>query len=187
MEKKQLLLIPALAFLIVGMFALAFFTQDNPSTNVGDTIEYHSSVCKQVTRVDGTIELVECSSNVLYDTGKNLIRDYLGDSGGTGDEVDQIELGNASLAAGEPTADSSEAYTALSGCGMDEATGAYTALAQDGNWTIYYEFTSTCDNVLTNVTHLSNTAAVEFAGNSFTLVTLQTNDKLGLNWTIWAS
>jgi len=187
MEKKQLLLIPAFILLIVGMFAMSLLEQDNSPINVGNPIGYHSSVCKQVIRADGSVEPVECSSNVLYDTGKNLIRTYLGDTGGGTDEVDQIELGNASLAAGEPQADSSEAYTALSGCGMDAATGAYTALAQDGNWTIDYEFTSTCADVLTNVTHLTNTATAEFAGNSFTLVTLQNGDKLQLNWTIWPS
>jgi len=184
MEKKQLLLIPALALLIVSVFALAFFTQDNPSSNVGDTIGYHSSVCKQVTRADGIVEPVECSSNVLYDTGKNLIRTILGDTG-TGGPVDKIELGNASLAAGEPEAGSGEAYTALSGCGMDGVAGTYTALTEDGNWTIDHEFTSSCDGVLTNVTHLNSTAGIEFAGNSFTLVTLQDQDKLTINWTVW--
>ena len=38
---------------------------------------------------------------------------------------------------------------------------------------------------MTNVTHLENDADLEFAGNSFTLATLQTDDTILINWTIW--
>ena len=56
-----------------------------------------------------------------------------------------------------------------------------------GNWSIYNEFTSTCDNVVTNVTRLRNTNGDDFAGNTFTLVTLQTDDLLLINWTLSVS
>ena len=146
-------------------------------------ILYHSEVC-----VYKNNELVDCGSNVLYNTGKNLTRMYLGDSGGTGDEIDRIALCNATTSAcGTPVAAKSEAYTAIAACGLSEQSGAFANKTTDGNWTISYVFTSTCDNVLTNSTRLRNTAGEDFAGNSFSLVTLQTNDQINVTWTIWVT
>lgn len=187
MKTKYLFLIPLFVLILVGVFALGF-PVNNPSNNVADTIEYHSMVCTRITRADGTVIPNGCSSNVLYNTGKNLIRTYLGDTGGGTDEVDQISLCNATNSGcGVPVAAKTEDFTAHTTCGLAEATGAYTALAQDGNFTISYEFTSTCDNVKTNFTRLGNTNNDDFAGNNFANTTLMQNDKLSVNWTIWSS
>jgi len=96
-------------------------------------------------------------------------------------------LGDAALAAGEPQADSSEAYTAHGADGLEKQAGTVASNAPSGNWSVWYEWTSTGDDQLTNVTHLINANDDEFAGNSFTLVTLRTNDKLTVNWTIWVT
>ena len=189
MKKKHLFLLPLLAVLLVGVFAFGFSMNNSPSNTIGEVIGYHSMVCRQVTRADGTVEPSECQHNTLYETGMDIIRTYLGDTGGAGDEVDQIELGNASsVGAGTPVVGKTEGYTAHAGCGLSIATGTYTALAEDGNWTIDNEFTNTCAAAqLTNVTRLTNTGGDDFAGVAFTLVTLQLNDKLSINWTVWST
>ncbi|GAH09362.1 unnamed protein product, partial [marine sediment metagenome] len=85
MKNKKYFLIPLLAFILVGVFALGFSmnNSNNPSNAIGEEIGYHSMVCRQITRADGTVEPSECNSNTLYNTGKDLIREYLGDTGGT--------------------------------------------------------------------------------------------------------
>ena len=168
---------------LVAILAVISVPAINSAIQANSLLTYHSQVC-----VYKNGEEVGCSHNVLYNTGKNMIRTFLGDTGGDGNEVDVIELCNASSSGscGTPVAAKSESYTALSGCGMDAASGSYAALAQDGNWSISHVFTSLCDNVLTNATRLGNTSE-DFAGNSFSLVTLQTDDQINVTWTIWVT
>ena len=74
MEKK--VLIPVLAIAFVALFALAFVAMpQNPSDDDnGISIAYHSNVCKQVIRADGSTEDPECDHNLLYNSGKDLIK-----------------------------------------------------------------------------------------------------------------
>jgi len=120
----------------------------------------------------------------LFNDGKELIEAYLGD-GNANDPVDQISLCNATAGCAEPTAAGSEAFNTLAAAGLSEATGTYASVGV-GNYTITHEFTAT-DSVSTNVTRLQNTAGTNFAGNSFTLVSLENQDKLTITWTIWVS
>jgi len=182
MENKFLIPIFAVLFVCSVFGVASLMNNSNEKNNVGDSITYHSNVC-----IYKNGELVDCNHNLLYDTGKNLIRTYLGDTGGSGDEVDQMELCNSTAGCGDPQADASESYTAYTSCGLSQTTGDYNALAQDGNWTISATFTSTCDNLETNMTRLKNTAGTKFTGVRFTDVTLQTGDTLLINWTIWVS
>ena len=117
-----------ISLLLVAIFAVTM-TPGIQLPVQSQGINYHSQVC-----VYKNDELIECSSNVLYNTGKNIIREYLGDTGGGGDEVDQIALCNATTSACEqPVAAKTEAYTAITLCGLQQTTGSYGALAQDGN------------------------------------------------------
>ena len=176
MEKIYIL---GMALLLVAIFAVSAVPGVQLSAQ---GINYNAEVC-----VYKNNELVDCSHNVLYDSGRDLIKTYLGDTGGSSDEVDQIELCNATAGCGAPTAaKSGDTYNALSGCGMDETTGAYNSIGT-GNWTISATFQASCDNVLTNVTRLRNTNNDDFAGNNFSLVTLQTNDIINVTWTIWVT
>ena len=188
-NKKLFLFLPLiLTILVVGVFAFSSQSTPNPSPNSVGGISYGSNVCKQVIRADGTREPVECSHNVLYDTGRNMTRDLLGNTGGDGTEIDEILLCNASTAdggCGVPVKDQTENFIVYSACGLTNATGTYNEVLT-GNWTISNEFTSTCDNVVVNATRLANGSAY-FAGNNFTLVTLQQNDRLLINWTIYIS
>jgi hypothetical protein len=170
-----------ISLLLVAIFAVAAVPGLQMSAQT-QGIGYNSEVC-----VYKNNELVDCSHNVLYNTGKDLIKTYLGDTGGGTDEVDQIELCNATAGCGVPSAGKGEAYTALSGCGVDTATGTYNTNAGNGNWSISATFQASCDNIQTNVTRLKNSGATDFAGNNFSMVTLQTNDIINVTWTIWVT
>lgn len=171
------------AFMTYSFFNFhAVESVSNPSS---DSLNYHADVCVYKNGI-----LHECNHNVLYNNGKNMTRDMLGYGGTLAGNVSTISLCNASTgsACGTPVAAGSEAYTAYDSCGLNAATGSYAVLtAYDGNWTITKTFTSTCDNRLVNVTRLTNASGSIFAGNTFSLVTLQTNDQLTVNWTIMIS
>lgn len=191
METKYKFMIPFFALLlIIGTYAITSSIQPSENENIIG-INYQGDVCVTVTRAEGTVEPTQCSSNTLYDTGAEAIEDYLGDGTGGNDAFDWIILCNATsgiggTGCGVPAAAKTENYTALGGCGMDNVTGTVGDNA-NGNWSVWNEFTSSCDNIETNVTRLRNDDDDDLAGNNFTLVTLQNGDKLTVNWTISVS
>ena len=178
-------------YLFSGLFVLAFIFAIGVSMNDNSIdmpldnpqgLEYNANVC-----VYKNNELVQCEHNVLYDTGAEEIEDYLSLGDVSAGQPINISLCNATAGCGTPTGDSSEDYTEYDACGLEEIAGTVGDNG-NGNWSIETTFTSSCDSIETNVTHLNyNATAIEFAGNSFTLVTLQTNDQLTINWTIWIS
>lgn len=188
MKNKKILIIPIVSVLILSAFIIGLnINQPEISMSNSDALEYNSWVCTQVQRADGTSEPVECSHNTLFDTGAEYVETQL--KTGSADAVDWISLCNASANAGgcgTPVADSSESWTEIAACGLTQQAGT-TMDNGNGNWSVYYTFTSTCDDVVTNVTHLENDADLEFAGNAFTTATLQTDDTILVNWTIWAT
>ena len=169
------------AILVSIIFAIAFFSFANTgvqTTNSDGSLNYKGYVC-----VYKNGELIECNHNLLYDRGKNITRDLLGIGGG-GPAL-TIALCNASAPCATPVAAGTEAFTSYYTCGLTNATGTYATLqGNPGNWTITKTFTSTCDSLTTNVTRLMNASSDLFASNTFSLVTLQTNDQLTINWTI---
>ncbi len=194
MKKKRLFLIPLFAVILVAAFVVGFSINNDsiPSDSLGTTLEYNSMMCVSTTgdfegKINpvGVYELVECSHNVLYGTGMNETRDYLGGGLGAGDAFDWIELGDAALAVGVPTLAKAEAYTAHAADGLSTTAGTYGPNAQPGNWTIYHEFTSTAVNQLTNISRLQNAGGDDLAGNTFALVNLSNGDKLNVTWDIW--
>jgi hypothetical protein len=165
-------------------------------------MHYGANVCTQVVKADGTRESAQCSDatsspnfnaglpKVLFNTGKNITRDAL-ILAGTMVPVNNITICNSSNAGGSgcatPTSAGSETYSEFgAGCGLTYTGGSVTTNVQltAGNWTVYKTYTSTCDNMTTNVTRIGNNS-VYFAGNSFTTVTLQTSDQLTVNWTLY--
>ena len=185
---KKIFIIPALLLAVIGVFAFAMIplSMDNSSPD-SISIEYNTNVCKTVTRADGTVEPTECDHNLLYNSGKELIEAYLGDTGGATDEVDQISLCDSATPTncGTPAADASETFLTITDRGLSETTGTYASLGV-GNWTISNTFTATA-SVTTAGTRLQNTAAVNFAGNAFTEVSLESGDQLSIEWNIWIS
>jgi len=149
-----------------------------PETTVLEPINYGSNVCVSVND-----EFVGCQHNVITTNGLNYVKDCIG-NGGTND-INTLALGNTTApVVGE---------TALAGlwasCGLTKAEATYNTNG-DGNWSQAYTWTSTCDNVVVNTTALYKLNTVEgmFAGGALSApTTLQTNDKLQINYTTWVS
>lgn len=190
MENKKRGIV-ASTFLIGAVLFLALLVNTNYEKEVNDsfedTINYKATVC-----VSKNNELIGCSRNLLYDTGKDSIKHRL--LYGGGDNITWISLCNAStgsgVGCGVPVAGATEDFQKLKDCGMANVSGTMTDIGT-GNWSIYHTFTSTCDNLEINATKLSNEtitiAGTNFSGNNFSLVTLQTDDQLTINWTITVS
>ncbi len=170
----------ALVFLLVMVIGAIQYSQPNIEPEA--TIAYGSNVCVTHSRGD-KILMNECDSNLLYNNGKDIIKAILGTGANMG-AIANISLCNASASCGTPVAAGSEGFTAYTNCGLPSKIGTYGSL-NTGNWSMYNTFTSTCDNVNSTSTRLTNVTGGIFAGNTFTLVTLQTNDQLTINWTIW--
>lgn len=171
-------------FGVLGIISLlliiSIFSFSISPTTTSQSIDYHGSVC-----VYKNGELVDCNDNVLYNSGANLTRDSLGI--GSNGAVLNISLCNATAGCGTPVAAASETFNEYTTCGLAEIAGSYSNLGQTGNWTVSHTFTASCDNLEVNVTRLGNDTGTNFAGNSFTLVTMQTNDQLTINWSISVS
>jgi len=180
---KNKYLIPIfVVLLVIGVFAIASFSNYPRGENLGDSITYHSNVC-----IYKNGELIECSHNLLTDAGKNLIKTILGDTG-SGGPVQYIALCNATAGCSAPAAGDTTLDNEYTSCGLSRTQGTYGSLGT-GNWSIAHTFTATCDNLETNMTGLFNqvSGGTLFAENTFTSVTLQTDDQLLVNWTIWVS
>lgn len=160
--------------------------QISPTINDGNSINYGSSVNTYITRVDGTIEDLGTSHNLLTNAGKEAIQDALM-TGGT-DAFDYIGLCNATAGCTIPAVGDTVIDNEYSACGLSNGVGS-TADLGTGNWSVYKTFTATCDALTTNVTGLYNgsTSDTLLASNNFTLATLQSDDQLTVNWTIWVT
>ena len=185
-QKSIFLGVTIISFSVI--LGLAVVLSSNQGNNqLSDGLPYSATVCNQVIRADGTHETPECSHNILYDAGRNITRNLL--MLASGDTVTNITLCNTTSPStggcGTPVAGATEAFTLYGGCGLSTTAQASTSIMGQfpGNWSVYQTFTSTCDNQLINMSRLGNDSTY-FAGNTFSLVTLQTNDQLTVNWTI---
>ena len=173
-----------LALLLCSIIAVALVASwFQNSFNLSQGFKYTGVSCVKIIRKNGVIEDLGCDHNVLYNSGKDLIEELLGNTG-SGGPVKNITLCNATAGCGTPVADASETWNEITTCGLESAQGTYSSIGV-GNWSIQHTFTSTCDNVETNVTRIRNSAGTNLAGRSFTLATLQNGDQLQITWYIW--
>lgn len=180
---KKGVFVALFAAIFVAAFALGvtFAPDVSVSEQQSSVLHYKAFVC---TYKNG--ELIGCSHNLLYDTGKNITRDALG-VGGFG-AVLNISLCNATAGCAGPVVGATETFNTIVGCGLQSTQGTYAALTNaPGNWSVVKTFTATCDGTVMNSTRLTNATGSPFAGNTFTSVTLQTNDQLTINWTLMVS
>ena len=195
MENNKLVLFGLV--LLAGVFTIIAvqngFIGLPESTNEG--LEYTASVCTYTTgdfegretpSSNGVMEVVSCSHNTLFGTGKNMTRTAL--ALGSTVPITNITMCNSTNASfcGTPTTAALDEFNQFRGCGMDGAIGTYGVGDIEGNWTVGHTFTSSCDGVRTNVTRLGNSSTF-FAGNSFTSVNLSNSDQLTVNWSIGVS
>ncbi len=188
MKFKAYFLIPIFVLFLVGVFTLGVSLQGVPSQDVKTPVTYHSSVFRQVTRADGTIEPGEYSSNVLYDTGAELLMDALFETAFQNNtRIQVIELCNSSYGGHCDTPSASgDVFNVYTDSGLEAANGTYLAIG-NGNKSISNTFTATADDLTTNVTRLTDWDSNNFSGVAFTTVTLQTDDTLFINWSIWVA
>ncbi len=186
---KYLLGILGLVFLIGSVSAILSTHVTNPSE---EGLKYNSKVC-----IEKNGELIQCSPNTLTNVGKNLIQDYL--TGSQTTEVKYIALCNTTNTSGDgggnTCAQPAVGDTVLAGeyhdCGLSRAAGTLSDQGT-GNFSYAKAFTATCNSLETNVTSIFNSstvgaAASYFAGNNFTIVTLETDDQLTVTWYIWVT
>lgn len=169
----------------------AFASSVNPSTSVNpntvdDGIHYKGTVCHSVTRANGEYLDLGCNHNLLTNAGKDAIKNAL--NGGTG-TFNYIALCNATAGCAAPAVGDTTLANEYAAGGLSRAAGTYGSLAGNGNWSMAKTFTATADALTTNKTGLFNASSTGtmLAENTFTLVTLYTNDQLTINWTISVS
>jgi hypothetical protein len=180
----------AVSILLFGMVASTSLATPPAETGAG-ILKYKSDVCIEVERSDGKFESVECMSNPNFftDDGRNLIMHEIGTGASLG-ATNVIALCNISTG-GTGAINCYGNNTASNG--LSNATGTFSQIfhagrAIPGNWSISNQFTSTADGVTVNGTALLNgttqPASVIFANNTFTAVTLNTNDQITIRWNI---
>lgn len=197
MKQKKILvgvLILSVVLLVLGLNAVLTGIT-TPTVSMGE-VDYTGSVCVKHIR-DGEVLMKDCSPNVLFTAtgnGADMVQDLLvGTSNGS---IDWISLCNATNndGCGTPIGAMTEAYIEYgipgetTGCGLNATVGTVSDIpGQWGNWTVYKQFTSSCDNRVVNTTRLQNNTDGNFSGNTFDTVTLDTNDQLTVNWTLQVS
>ncbi|MEM3609575.1 MAG: hypothetical protein QXK49_01805 [Candidatus Aenigmatarchaeota archaeon] len=166
--------------LIIALIALALTLNFNsPVTSTTQSIKYTGVAC-----IYKNSELVTCKHNIITNKGKDLIKtDMMGTGAVT---LDQLAVANSTSAQSASDTDLQGEWTT---CGLARATGALTSIGT-GNWSINYQWTSTCDNVYVNATGIYNTTA---SGNLFAettwspTTTLMNGDKLNVTYYTWVS
>jgi hypothetical protein len=175
MDRKMLL---ALVVVPAVLVAIASVLPVNPGVTATEKPVIKSRVC-----ISKNNELIECKSNVITNNGKDLLKTALGQ--GAYIVVNHLALGNTSA----PAATSTSHPGLISDCGLASADGTYYSEGT-GNWTIGKTWTCTCaGGIVVNTTGLYNdtNTGTYFAGTSFTSTTLQQNDQISVNYTIWIS
>ncbi len=148
----------------------------------GGVLAYTSDVCVEVTRADGTHYTVECieNPNFFSNAGRNAVMDLVG-----GGALANLALfRQIALCNGTNSVGGVQCYI---DSGLTNATGTFLKVSDPGNWSISNTFTSTADNKAVNSTALFNgstTGSTYFAGNNFTVVTLNNNDQITIRWNI---
>lgn len=169
---------------IIGVGSTILYGLGQPTNNeFGQPLEYHTNVC-----VYKNGELIDCNHNTITNVGKDFIKTSLTNTTGvTNNTINILALGNSSPTVAATTTLNSQYNT----CGLANGTGTYNSnSASNGNWSMTRTWTSSCDGSLVNTTGLYRAPGVPgelFAGASFTSTTLQNNDQLTINYTIWVS
>lgn len=190
-----------LGFLLLGVFLIySFGSLPLPINSVNGGIAYNGYQYTYTTgdfegrktpAHQGIMEEVPCEENddgchnVLFDSGANMTRNCL--TLGACYPISNISLCNATTGSGcgDPTSAGTELFTLYNVMNLSAGEGIIYPLGQTGNWTVSKLFVAT-GQATTNVTRIGN-GTNYFAGNSFTLVTLQANDQLTINWTLAVS
>lgn len=138
-----------------------------------------------ITRSGKDQEYWDHHAGVLTTIGKNWIEDQLGDSPST-DPAKWISL---STSASSPSAAWTEIPTEITTGGLARAAGTYISTG-DGVWMITYEWTATATHTDVQLTGLQYAVSGDnnlLGADTFTAVTLNSDDKLNVTWTVTVS
>ena len=186
--------------LFIGLFVLGTFLSPvifsspiiSPSSvSLVEENQHLGIVCTQYIDCDPETGICKepvdngCDHNILFNAGQNITRDALFRVAQK--VVQNISICNSSIGAGcgVPNAGGSEGYTAFTGCGLASKIG--TVGINDvsaGNISIFTTFTSTCDNIFSNSTRLTNETGTIFLGANFGGVSINNTDQITINITI---
>ena len=194
--KKQTLLFGVI-FSVLLLSTLAVFSFRAPTASSTDSsaiFQYHSSVCTWIQRANGTIQDNGCSHNLLTDLGKNAIRDQLKNNVAPhAVGWSYIGLCNASFGGNCNATNAGDGslyneYPSSNGLNRTTYEATYLVLGT-GNWSYSRTFVAAADGMVTNKTGIFNASSGDrmLAVNTFTTSTLQTNDQITVNWSIWAA
>ena len=190
MNKTKIYVISGLSlFVLLSVFILVVNSSHsiNNQPQKDNTISsvWHTQVCNGITRSNGSYESLGCSHNLVTNAGLEGIEQIIGNGANYG-TMNYIGLSNASAGSLAPAAGDTTLDNEYAAGGLTRAIGTYNSNG-NGNWTISKTFTATLNNLLINKTGLFNqsSAGLLFAENTFTLATLQINDQITTNWTIW--
>jgi hypothetical protein len=128
-------------------------------------------------------QLIGCYHNLITNRGKDLIKiDMMGTGAVT---LDQLALANNTVAQSASDTNLQGEWTT---CGLARVTGTLTSIGT-GNWSISYQWTSTCDNAIVNATGIYNTtfSGNLFAETTFATTTLMNGDKINVTYYTWVS
>ena len=176
MEKKYLVGTFAVLVMAVIVFGIGGIINTLPvPEGVGQGIKYNSNVC-----VYKNEELIGCQHNVITNGGLDMVKTSLGE--GTSNVITDLALGNEQA----PAAGDSALPGLYEDSGLTKASGAYNSNGV-GNWSVAHTWTSTGDNKVVNTTGLYKDGGNLFAGTSFASTTLQTDDQIKVNYTIWVT
>jgi len=188
MNAKRPIMFAALGFVavaslvLVAAFILPVSTGAN-NVNVG----YSAMVTVEARHPDGTVFFRETSHNLLVDEGKEFIEDQVISAAPGSNGANYIALSNDGSA---PTAGETTCDTEIAANGLSRALGTIVDTGTGTN-TVSKTFTATGAQsaqkacLFTDVT--SGEPDTELAMNTFTQVTLATDDQLTVTWTITIS
>ena len=187
MNKKFVIATILIAFMAVAIYSSTMLQASEDSSNIA----IHSSVC-----IYKNNELIgSCTHNAMMNAGLNWTRDLIGNAGTSG-SVKNIALGNTTTA---ETITLTSIPGQINDCSLAPAASTYAVVGSSiGNFSVTYEWTSSCNNEVVNTTALYNISApgssctstncTMFAGKNFaSSVTLQSGDKLNVTWYVWVA
>lgn len=193
-KKVYLSVILALSSILAVVFVTNLFNNYYPESALVSEDPIQSSgftwkgeFCVTIKDKDGNLKEESCDHNVLTYQGMNATRDLIRNGGGSTAYFRNISFANCSAACGVPAITPTASYTAFAGCGLlSSASSATTAInpSTNGNFSVTVTYTSTCNNVVSNLTRLLNESGTIVAEASVNSFNLSIDDTVTGNWTV---
>ena len=175
----------------IGLMMLAVilaFPMMAPNMTLSDSPTWKATVCPTIERADGSIEKLECASNLLTNLGKNFTAEVISGEDITGAVVGTDYAKYISLSTNSGGADAS--WLVLPGeitsGGCERIVGALSTNGV-GNFSVWKQFTASATHTAIHLAGLNwNTTGNSLvAANALSSdVNLENGDKLTINWTV---